>query len=88
MVSNINPEKRNEMIDILNKIMSNIIKNPSEDKYKNININNKVISDIIKENKDFIEFMKKIGFVMTNDHKLKFIENTKILDYTKTIMVA
>ena len=57
-------------------------------KYKNINTNNKVISEIMNDNKDFIEFMKKIGFVMTNDHKLKFIEHPKILDYTKTIMVA
>ena len=88
LVSNIIPEKRSEIIEMINKILTNIIKNPSEEKYKNINTNNKVISEIMNDNKDFIEFMKKIGFVMTNDHKLKFIEHPKILDYTKTIMVA
>lgn len=88
MVSNITPEKRNELQYTLNKILTNIIKNPSEDKYKNININNKIISEMINENKDFIEFMKKIGFVMTSENKLKFIEHYKILDYTKTILAA
>lgn len=88
MLSNIQFDKRNEFIGTLNKILTNIIANPTEEKYKNININNKVISNVIQDNKDFIQFMKKIGFVATLDNKLKFIDHPKILDYTKSIMCA
>lgn len=80
-------KNRQNYINLLNKIIDNIVKNPNEYKYKKINLNSKMIKDNVISNEEFISFMNKIGFVMSNDKTtLNFVENLAILDYTKEIL--
>lgn len=84
MINKLNTEKKQYTLELLKKIICNIIKNPTQDKYRTVNAESKDIKQAIDESADFIPFMKKIGFVVTeNGKKLKFIENVDILEVVK-----
>ena len=87
MLKDVPVEKKNEVSETLIKIIKNIIENPSEDKYKNISTKNKLIEEMIGSNKNFIQFMQKIGFIH-KENKLKFIDQISTLNFVKQIMTA
>lgn len=70
-------------LNILKKIIGNIISNPHSDKFKHINKNSKVLLDskLLENN-----FLKNLGFVDHGD-KLKFCGSLDTLLYTKHLLV-
>jgi hypothetical protein len=88
IICKMNNDKRKLANDLIGRIISNIIKNPSDEKYRKINITSKVFQDSLS-GEECLKFMKDIGFEMLNDGQtLKFTNGLELLDYTREIMSA
>lgn len=88
MINLIPYNQRLPAIELLKKIINNIINNPSDEKYKLINTENSNFKEILSKHQECINFMKNLGFAQMNDGKLKFNNGIDILNYTNEIMSA
>ena len=88
MVNLIPYNQRLPAIELLKKIINNIINNPSDEKYKLINTDNSNFKENLAKHQECINFMKNLGFARTNDGKLKFNNGIDILNYTNEIISA
>jgi hypothetical protein len=72
-----------DSIQLIKRIINNIIKNPTIEKYKQINKNSKIFTNINNNKCDI--FLKSLGFIENND-KLRFCGELARLKYTKEII--
>lgn len=70
-------------LQLIKRIINNIIQNPTNEKYKQINRNSKIFQNIKNDNCD--QFLKLLGFI-EKDNKLKFCGELTRLKYTKEII--
>lgn len=87
MISKVPIDKRSTVIELLKKIITNIIKNPNDDKYKLINTESSHFKENLSKYDDCNKFMKQLGFDTVNG-KLKFNNGIEVLHYTNEIMSA
>lgn len=78
-------EKKN-MIRLTSKIIDNILKNPSEEKFRVLNKNSSIIKNSISNNSLYWKFMNKIGFQEQELDKMKFDGDLQTLSYIQEIM--
>lgn len=88
MISKIPFSQKANVIEMLKKIINNIINNPNDEKYKSINTESSTFKESLAKYQECIAFMKKIGFTVMSDGKFKFTNGTDILNYTNEIMSA
>jgi len=87
MISKIPINKRSSVTELLKKIITNIIKNPTDNKYKLINTESSYFKENLSQY-DCVNFMKQLGFDTINGGKLKFNNGIEILQYTNEIISA
>nr|QBK89863.1 MAG: HNH endonuclease [Pithovirus LCPAC101] len=70
---------------LINKIISNIIMNPMQDKYKKINIQSKLFSDIY-EDPSCQQFIRTIGFIEKGNTHIIFRDTNNLLLEARKIL--
>ena len=89
MINNLPFEKREKTTSLIRKIITNIVSNPNNVKYKQINKSSKVLQDTILSNNRCIDFMNNIGFEDNGDKsKLLFNQDMNLLSYAKEVLCA
>ena len=88
MISKIPFSQKTKILEMLKKIINNIIDNPNDEKFKSINTESSIFKESLAKYQECITFMKKIGFTVMSDGKFKFTNGTDILNYTNEIMSA
>lgn len=87
MIDNLRKDEKNKIINLIKLIITNILKNPEDDKFKKINKTSKVFKNAVGSNNFCLEFMKQIGFI-ENENRLEFRDdNLNNLKYAQEIML-
>lgn len=68
-----------QAVELIRKIIHNIINNPKEEKYRKINSNSK----LFENNKICLQYLFDIGFSYVDDNNLYFKNDLNILSYIK-----
>ncbi len=87
MTSKIAIDHKISVINLLKKIVTNIINNPHNNKFKSLNPENSVFKEILGD-KECIDFIKSIGFEKTLDGKYTFTNDLDMLNFTNEIICA
>lgn len=82
-IPNCNKENIEAMIK---KIITNIIINPNNDKYKIINMDSNFFQDSLGKHDECISYMNDIGFMVTIDKKMKFENDIESLHILRNII--
>jgi hypothetical protein len=81
----IQPEQLEKSLDLVNKIIKNIIENPRDDKYKSVNINSNSVKENILRHLGMIKLLEELGFEF-NDKFIVYKKNLKYLEETSKLL--
>jgi phosphoribosylformylglycinamidine (FGAM) synthase PurS component len=65
-------ENKEKTLDLLKKIITNIIKNPTIEKYQIVNISSGTIQKLELDGDKFISYLTYLGFINCDEFRLKF----------------
>uniref|UniRef100_A0A914CGZ4 UBX domain-containing protein n=1 Tax=Acrobeloides nanus TaxID=290746 RepID=A0A914CGZ4_9BILA len=77
-------EKRDNAISTLDRILKNIINNPTEEKFRRIKMSGKVFNETVKPAKGAIEFLLTLGFKEELENNETFLVLTSVEDERRT----
>lgn len=75
-----------ESVQILRSLLSNVIRDPSEPKFRKVNLANKVISAKITKFTPCIAILKSVGFVQEDEQNLVIGKGKKIINIAPLIV--
>lgn len=87
MANKMSTDQKISVINFLKKIITNIIKNPHDNKFKSLNPENANFKKILND-EECVNFIKSIGFEKMNDGKYTFTDKLDTLNFTNEIMCA
>jgi len=87
MISKIPIDQKISVVNLLKKIVTNIINNPHNNKFKSLNPENSTFKEILGD-KECIDFIKSVGFEKTMDGKYTFMNELDVLNFTNEIICA